>query len=215
MSMRSSKQHANPRKAPTQARSHDTVDAILDACARLLIEGGYEAATTNRVARLAGVSVGSLYQYFPNKDAIISALNERHEMEMLAHLGKMVADLADAPLEDAIRTYVEAILAIHAADPKLHRALTGGMARNGIEQMLAFQSRAESVVRMYLERHRARLRPKSLELAAFLIVTAVESITHIAVIDRPDVLKQSAFADEVTSLVVRYLVKSPRSSRVP
>ena len=196
-----------PRKNPRQARSQATVDAVLDACARVLVDEGYDAATTNRIAAIAGVSVGSLYQYFPNKDAIVGALLERHEVSMLAHLGKMAADLADAPIEDAIRTYVSAMIAIHAAEPKLHRALTVGIARHGFEKMLAFQSRAESVVRMYLEHHRARLKPKNLELAAFLLVTSTEAVTHIAVLDRPDVLKDPAFAAELTALVTSYLVK--------
>ena len=197
----------NPRKSPRQARSHATVDAILDAAAQVLVEEGYDAATTNRVAKLAGVSVGSLYKYFPNKDAIVAALLDRHEMAMLAHLGKMMTELADAPLEDAVRVYVDAMLAIHAASPKLHHALTVGITKHGFDKLLAFQKRSESVVRMYLERHRARLKPKNVELAAFLLVTSVESITHIAVIDRPEVLKDPAFAEEVTALVVRYLVK--------
>ena len=72
----------SPRKAPRQARSQATVKAILDAAARVLVERGYAATTTNLVAERAGVSVGSLYQYFPNKDALIAALHDRHAREM-------------------------------------------------------------------------------------------------------------------------------------
>jgi len=68
----------SPRKAPRQSRSQATVTAILDATARILLERGYAAASTNAVAELAGVSVGSLYQYFPNKEALIAALQARH-----------------------------------------------------------------------------------------------------------------------------------------
>ncbi len=66
------------RKTPVQQRSRRTVDEILGAAARILVEDGYSAMTTNDVAAAAGVSIGSLYQYFPNKDALLRALVERH-----------------------------------------------------------------------------------------------------------------------------------------
>ena len=69
--------HAEPRKRPVQARSRQTVESILAAAARILAERGYLATTTNDVAEAAGVSIGSLYQYFPNKDSLLVALEER------------------------------------------------------------------------------------------------------------------------------------------
>ena len=72
-----------PRKKPRQDRSVATVDAILDATARVLTTTGYDRASTNRVAMAAGVSVGSLYQYFPSKEALVLALIERHSSQML------------------------------------------------------------------------------------------------------------------------------------
>ena len=71
-----------PRKRPSQERSRATVDTILDATARVLIHAGFDGLTTNAVATKAGVSIGSLYQYFPNKEAMVSALIERHMNEM-------------------------------------------------------------------------------------------------------------------------------------
>jgi len=67
-----------PRKTPRQERSRLTVDAILMAAAHILKTEGPERATTNRIAEKAGVSIGSLYQYFPNKEAIVALLRERH-----------------------------------------------------------------------------------------------------------------------------------------
>ena len=73
-----------PRKTPVQARSQATVDTILDAAARVLVRDGYGAFTTNRVAARAGVSVGSLYQYFPNKEALLAKLKARKPFSMAA-----------------------------------------------------------------------------------------------------------------------------------
>lgn len=84
-----------PRKQPTQARSRQTVEWLLEATARVFRAEGYEA-TTNRIAAAAGVSVGTLYEYFPSKDALVFALAERHVLEAESGI--------DAALSDAIDT---------------------------------------------------------------------------------------------------------------
>ena len=97
-----------PRKVPTQQRAKETVDAILAAAAHVLAKEGYEGLNTNRVAERAGVSVGSLYQYFPGKEALVLALLEQHHAEMMALL---LTDLdSAAPLEDLARTVIGRIL---------------------------------------------------------------------------------------------------------
>jgi AcrR family transcriptional regulator len=80
-----------PRKRPTQARATATVEAILLATSRLLAREGYDRLSTNRVAEEAGVSVGSLYQYFPSKEALVATLAERHrERTMALVLGTII-----------------------------------------------------------------------------------------------------------------------------
>ena len=88
-----------PRKRPRQARSKATVDTILAATARVLVKQGFDGLTTNAVAEAAGVSIGSLYQYFPNKEALVAALIERHVEEMNAAMlarARAGRDAADA-----------------------------------------------------------------------------------------------------------------------
>ncbi len=104
-----------PRKVPRQARARATVDAILDAAARLLVEQGYADTTTNSVAEIAGVSIGSLYQYFPNKDALIVALHRRHAQQMHA--------VMTAALEGSRQGSLRASLARlpTSSSPALHR----------------------------------------------------------------------------------------------
>jgi AcrR family transcriptional regulator len=187
------------------------VESILGAATRVLVEDGYEGATTNRIAEVAGVSVGSLYQYFPNKEAIIAELFERHEKEMLGQLGHMVMELADAPFEEAVRRYVRAMLAMHTgADLPLHRVLTQELARvlpGGFQRIFELNRRAQELVRAYLEAHRGKLRPKDLDLAAYILVHAVEAATHAALMDRPDLIRKDAFAEELVQLVLRYLLR--------
>src|SRR5450830_1497659 len=109
-----------PRKEPRQARSKAMVDTILDAMARVLVERGY--ANTNLVAEAAGISVGSLYQYFPNKDALIFALRERHVARMLHLFEEVVAKMDESgSLESDFEALIEALVAAHLVEPELNR----------------------------------------------------------------------------------------------
>lgn len=112
-----------PRKLPRQARSKATVEAILGACARLLERDGYEALTTNHVARRAGVSIGTLYEFFPNREAIVLALAgerlERLAAEVRDGLAEAEGRDAGAALDLLIRRIVRAVI----ADRALYRVL--------------------------------------------------------------------------------------------
>src|SRR5258708_25721914 len=103
-----------PRKKPKQGRSQATVDAILVATARVLCETGYDRASTNRIALAAGVSVGSLYQYFPSKEALVAALAERHVDEMTSLVKSKLAEVRAVPLHDAVETMIGAMFAAPA-----------------------------------------------------------------------------------------------------
>ncbi|MEI2581644.1 TetR/AcrR family transcriptional regulator [Scytonema sp. PRP1] len=110
-----------PRKLPQQDRSKVTVDAILTATARILTEEGYDKASTNRIAELAGVSIGSLYQYFPNKEALVASLVEHHVNEMIDLVESKLKDLFDAPVEVALPELVKAAMA-RSARPRGDRS---------------------------------------------------------------------------------------------
>src|SRR5687768_7969228 len=102
-----------PRKRPRQARSKATVDTILEATARILVKHGFDGLTTNGVAAAAGVSIGSLYQYFPNKEALVSALIERHLTDMNAAVFAELTRVAKLPLAEAARCVVELTVRAH------------------------------------------------------------------------------------------------------
>ncbi len=115
---------AEPRKRPMQQRSREMVDRILEAAARIFESQGYHATTTNHVAEAAGVSVGSLYQYFPNKDALLVALGEQHVADATAQLAVLAEQLRDAApdIEGTCRAFVTAAVAVNQPD-ELHRIL--------------------------------------------------------------------------------------------
>src|SRR5690349_7139420 len=112
-----------PRKSASQERSRATVDALVEATARILVREGFDKASTNRIAEVAGVSVGSLYQYFPGKEALVAAVIERHQQEIMQTVRGELANVLAQPVEKAIRRMVAAAVKAHRVDPKLHRAL--------------------------------------------------------------------------------------------
>lgn len=193
------------RKRPRQARSRALVDAVLEAAARVLVERGYEGATTNHIAEVAGVSIGSIYQYFPNKEALVRALLERH-VENAVALRPEGLDEEALDLRSRFRMSIEWFLDVHRADPELHRVLTS-LAPDvvGSDLLRSFEESARLRIRTVLETHAPELRSKDLDTASFIVATCLESLTHGAVLHHPDMLKAPALADEMTELLVRYL----------
>jgi AcrR family transcriptional regulator len=185
------------------------VDALLEATARILVSDGYDRASTNRIAAVAGVSIGSLYQYFPSKEALVAAVIDRHKSEMMEVIRTALVKVAARPVEAAARELVSVGIDAHCVNPKLHRVLTEQIPRVGrLENIEAIEQDTYALVRGYLEAHRNEIDVADLDVAAFVCVTAVEALTHAAVLRRPDMLageKLDRFVDEVARLVIRYL----------
>ncbi len=114
---------SEPRKSPVQARSTASVDAILKATIQVLLRVGKEKLTTTRVAARAGVSVGTLYQYFPNKSALLRAAMRLHMEEILAEVDKVCVAQRGQPVEQMAEALAVAFLAAKMRDPKKSRAL--------------------------------------------------------------------------------------------
>ncbi len=197
---------ATARKQPKQSRSKATVDAIVQAAAQVLIEDGYDRASTNRIAKVAGVSIGSLYQYFPNKEAVLIAVAERHADEMLALLGQTMVDLGAAPIPVAVRTYVQAMIRVHEVDPELHQALVQLVIRHGLERFEETDRRAIAMITAYLHQRRDEILPEDPAAAAWVLVHLVESLTHVHALKRPVEIDADTLIDEITAVVVRYLL---------
>ena len=199
----------SPRKQPTQERAQQTVQAILRATAHILRGEGWDACNTNAVAKRAGVSIGSLYQYFPSKESLALALAEEHAARGLAVLMEAVtaAPRGTLSFEATVRHYIRAMVAVHQVDPKLHRVLVEQVPRikGGLEVVRRVSTPAAELVRNWLETQREHIRGVNLDVATYMLVTAVESISHLQVLDRPAGLTSELLVDELSELVLGYL----------
>jgi AcrR family transcriptional regulator len=200
------KPSVSTRKDPTQERSRRTVAAILTATSRILVHQGFEATTTTRVAEVAGVSIGSLYQYFPSKEALVAALVDEHISKILSLLSDSTVE--DEPLERAVPRFIEMVLKMHAIDPRLHVVLTQHLPQvRGFEKIRFLNARAEELLLAYLERHRAEVGVENLRLGAFILVNCVQSVVSAAVLDETLRLDDADLHAELARLVLRFLAR--------
>lgn len=199
-----------PRKIASQERSRATVDALIEATARILVREGYDKASTNRIAEVAGVSVGSLYQYFPSKEALVIAVAEGHQQKIMRTVRGELAEVMAQPVEKAMRKLIAIAVKAHRVDPRLHRVLAEQIPRVGkLEKQETFNPENYILFSMYLESHRDEICVDDLELASFLCVTSIEALTHNAVLHYPRMQSEEtmeALIDEGARLVTGYLM---------
>jgi AcrR family transcriptional regulator len=200
------KKLANPRKTPEQDRSRATVEAIVEAAARILVKHGYDAFTTNRVAEKAGVSIGSLYQYFPHKDALLSELMRRHVIDIERGVEEMAVHALTAPLTDVIRAGIQQNVQSHLIDPELHRVLSEEVPLLGaLDWKGAMNDRMSARVRAMLEARRDEIAVADIDLAVYILTRTVEAVVHNAVGQQREALRSGMLADELTRMLIGYL----------
>lgn len=204
------KRRTTPRKLPQQDRSKITVDAILTATAYMLTQEGYDKASTNRIAERAGISIGSLYQYFPNKELLIAALRDRHVSSMMATIESKLRDLFDAPIEVVLPEIVKASIAAHAINRTLHKVLHEQVPRlSGT----ASEACMTVLLRTYLAKQCDRVQAQNLDYIVFVMERTIKALTHAAAIERSDLLQDGQLEQEKVSIEI-WIVPFIRVSRM-
>ena len=196
-----------PRKLPGQERSQQTVDAIVVAAAHILAEDGYEALSTNAVATRAGASIGSVYQYFPHKEAILAAVLEKHSESEARFFIERMSELEGRDLRAVVRGLLGIPLEFRRQHARLQQALLEQMPTLGRYFDLRERvRRAAEPLRAMLEAHASEIRRTNLDLACHVLVNAIQSLTHDGILPRPEGLSDDDLLDELTHLVVGYLM---------
>lgn len=185
----------------------ETVDVILEATAHVLRAIGYDALTTNKVATAAGVSVGSLYQYFPGKDALVTALMlrvaESQQTAFLATLGGMLT----APIPDVIEAVLETLLQNHAADPRLSEVLMNQVPRVGdLGEVMAYnEEKIATPLHAFLQSRRDDLVVDDLRAATFVLTHSIMPLLQRLTMTRPSPDQRTAIFRELNGMLVGYL----------
>ncbi len=193
------------RRLPKQLRARQTVEAVLDAVTRILKRDGVKAVTTNRIAEVAGVSIGSVYQYFPDKRAILVSLHQRHIEQIDRVVETKLIEHAASPLENLIRAMMEAMIEAHAADPELYELLLTEVPHRA-EGTRDFAVRLHGAFRLAISARAHELRRRrNLDKVVFVVTHMVESLSHGAVLRRPRGLSLGAAKEEAMRAVLAYL----------
>lgn len=195
------------RKKPTQARAAATVEAIVEAAAQILQKDGEEALTTAKIADRAGVSIGSVYQYFPNKDAVLLAVI-RKEREMIgAEVARKIVEIEPKTGEDVVRGVIATLLV--AFRPRRRRrkvvALMASLSVDRDDSGLALRDRIGNLIvaasRQYPD---MASRPLS-GTSAYVLTRAVLGAIRSAVVENAKILDDPEFEEELTRLATAYL----------
>jgi AcrR family transcriptional regulator len=173
------------RRKPIQERSRVTVDAMLDAAVNLLRRGGATAVTTNRIAETAGVSIGSVYQYFPNKHALFVALHERHIHIVDEVMRRRLDECTDSSLDRLVESLLDGMIEAHAADPELSGLLQSEVphrADGSVEFSVRFHEAFHTAL---AQRVGTPGRKVDLDMQAFVMANMIDSLGHAIVLRRP------------------------------
>ena len=194
-----------PRKQPRQVRAELTRQRILSAAAHVFGEFGYAAGTTNRIAERAGISIGSLYQYFPNKDAILAELLFRHLDEGSAVTERIQREGLPGPIEEVFRVFVRGAIETHLGDPRLLRVLMEQAPRSNelLDKVDRLKQSLVAYIRELFDRH-PEVRVTDTATAARLVVTTTELVVHQLVADREPV-DTGKLENELVAMLTRYV----------
>jgi len=207
--MKKNRPRITARKPPQQSRSRVTVEAILDGAIRVLEQEGSLAMTTTRVAQAAGVSVGTLYQYFPNRQSILDALQEREFQRTTSMLQAVMVDSPAGSTDELARAVIRGLFKLYGAAPELHRVLViEGLTGEAPEQVKAFDLRMVNMVRSVLSGARLTCRRRNVDAAAFVAYQSVRASMLAHLLEAPSGLDEAALTEELADLLHRYLVSS-------
>lgn len=196
-----------PRKIAAQARSRATVDAIIQAATYILTEVGWEGLTTNAIAERAGVNIGSLYQFFPNKQAVIAELQRRHAMATRTDLRKALATLPEQPsLRQALTQIVEMTINEHRIAPTVHKVISEELPRT----VKCMEDDKEQLRGQFLSALKPFMRNvPDPDLAIYMMGVAAHAIIHNITADRPELLDHPSLVSELATMLENFLCRSP------
>ena len=205
---KATKASISPRKTPKQQRSKSLTEAILEASTRILSTLGYDAATTNRVAEMAGVSIGSLYQYFPNRDALIAGVIERHlkkqkeafEQVIASHDGEPAELVIDHIVSDMVDQFLQKralIKSFFVHLPRLEKTREVLMLRNqAVDILVDFIHKQKSVT----------TKSEDVRLSFYILVNAFVGVVHTYALTDDPPLTPNQLKRELARLSKLYLL---------
>ena len=204
-----------PRKLPVQTRSKALVDAIAEACLRILDKEGEEALTVNRIAEVSGATVGSIYQYFPNKESMIAAVYERLLDQESVQLYQMREQLHGLPLHTVLRQIFANMIRVelrpHGLSPGFHARYRSAL-HLGLwhAPQTSTQDFINNTWLPLLQIHASEVLTDHPQLAAYLLGKGLREVIHNAVQDVPEHAQSPQFLDALVGMAMSCVQQQKR-----
>ncbi len=195
------------RKIPTQPRAAATIDAIIEAAAQVLRKDGEEALTTAKIAARAGVSIGSIYQYFPNKDAILLALIRRERELIAAEVAARIADINPQSGEEVVRAVIATLVAAFRPRRKRRKlvAMMAALSADRDDSGVLLRDRVGDLIVAASRRRPDMVSRPLTPTAAYVLTRAVIGAIRSAVVENAKILDTPEFEEELCRLATAYL----------
>lgn len=198
-------------KSPTQERSRQTVATILEACAQLLVKESFYEITTDKVAKEAGVSIGSLYQFFGNKESVVLALIKKIHDEDKVTISERVRSLNTLPADQRVHGVVQTALEVMTSKPELRNKL------QSIQNYLIDAHYMAELNSYYVGLFRQALPTlpgRDMEKVSYLLVNVCFGVLNTICLERPNFTQDRGLVEELMTLVSKYLDLDKGSSSV-
>lgn len=203
--MAKAKLTAKPRKSPVQERSRATVDAIMQASTYILNEVGWGGLNTNAIAERAGVNIASLYQFFPNKQAVIAELQRRHATAIHEDLHHVLHRMSEQPtLKAALTVIVEMIVKEHRSAPEVHKAISEELPQS---QRCDQNGQGEVLKHMLNALQPFMKNVPDPKLAMYMVGISIQAVVHQVTNQKPELLNYSSLVNELVTLAERFLIR--------
>ncbi len=195
-----------PRKKAQQARSVATVEALLEATTRILVREGYDRASTNRIAEAAGTSVGSLYQYFPSKEALVAELIERHiAQESLLMLAKIEAG-AQLSAPQMLQEFISFVIQLYGRNKPLRKVFIEQVPKIGkMQRVWTIENEIGEKLCGSLFAAAGRSEEPKTAMQQFVLIKTIMGVIRAATLQKPQNLDHELLALELSAMLIHYL----------
>lgn len=199
------------KKTPTQQRSRQTVEVLIEATALTVAQRGWAQTTTNHIAERAGVSVGSLYQYFENREELFAALIEREINAITARLDEKIPLLLNADAPTAIRAVLEVAFDYFEQNEKLFTELANNWQATGTTAFIdAFEAYMLDAMRMFMAQNYAAYEPIDLPTLSFILSNGTMFVLARFVSRKPKGVTKENLISHITTLYALYFESKAR-----
>lgn len=207
--MKLGKKKLTPRKEPNQERAKETVEIIVEATAHILEKEGFEKTSTNKIAVKAGVSIGSLYQYFPTKDAIFSFMMDRYVKDQTRMVNKILEDTQHANLKETLHAVISAILETKKKEVRFNKMFAQKLM--SFAKYEALNSQDENLIELFkhhLKPYWKEIRTDNIDLTLYFTIQTVKCLPLALMFQNKFELRDPRVLDELVQLTYSYLKKN-------